>query len=459
MDRGSLRNLPRRDYAEIPVANDRAIGGGDQDGPAPGGGENGGPGSLTPGQATRGTLQYAGNKQHYYLFRSATRRLDEETLFDCTSDNFYQFMKNLGERADEFGWSTRGGILHVPKADGTMVNLLTEYGSITLEEIEIHERSYWNNGYRKSQDDRMLYECIMKSLSTLGKAKVNIHSSDYKLMSGQYNRYPSGLCLLKVVVRESYLDSNATTGMLRQRLATLDLYLPTVNNDIIKFNMHVKMLLEGLQARGEQTLDLLTNLFRGYMVCSDKEFVKYITDLETDHDMENRPITAAKLMKLAEKKYKIMVSLEKWEAPTQVDEQIMALQAKISDMKQKLETKKKRKKDDDDRKPAPRKKNQKQERPDWFNHAPPHDKINETKHWNKIDWHWCCEATGGHCGGVWRAHKPKDCKPFKKKNKFDPKKRSSGGAAPKIELKTAVDEEYLAGLTGGYESDVYSTSE
>ncbi|CAJ1940878.1 unnamed protein product [Cylindrotheca closterium] len=170
-------------------------------------------------------------------------------------------MKNLGERADEFGWSTCGGILHVPKADGTMVNLLTEYGSITLEEIEIHERSYWNNGYRKSQDDRMLYECIMKSLSTLGKAKVNIHSSDYKLMSGRYNRYPSGLCLLKVVVRESYLDSNAMTGMLCQRLATLDLYLPTVNNDIIKFNMHVKMLLKGLQARGEQTLDLLTNLF------------------------------------------------------------------------------------------------------------------------------------------------------------------------------------------------------
>ncbi|CAJ1953232.1 unnamed protein product [Cylindrotheca closterium] len=94
------------------------------------------------------------------------------------------------------------------------------------------------------------------------------------------------------------------------------------------------------------------------MVCSDKEFVKYITDLETDHDLKNQQITAAKLMKLAEKKYKIMVLLEKWEAPTQVDEQIMALQAKISDMKQKFETKKKRKKDDDDKKPAPRKKNQ-----------------------------------------------------------------------------------------------------
>ncbi|CAJ1953230.1 unnamed protein product [Cylindrotheca closterium] len=176
-------------YAEIPVANDRAAGGGYQDGPAPGGGGNGGPGSLTPGQATRGTLHYAGNKQHYYLFCNATRRLDEETLFDCTSDTFYQFMKNLGERADEFGWSTCGGILHVPKADGTMVNLLTEYGSITLEEIEIHECSYWNNGYRKSQDDRMLYKCIMKSLSTLGKAKVNIHSSDYKLMAGRYSAY------------------------------------------------------------------------------------------------------------------------------------------------------------------------------------------------------------------------------------------------------------------------------
>ena len=293
------------------------------------------PGALTPGQATPGrVLKYTEKKAHDYLYRNATHKLDEE-LYDCVPDQFFQFMKSLEERANAFGWTAPEGILWVTRKDGTRINLLHSYGSISLGRITRHERTYWDNGLRPSQNDRMFYECIMSSLSMAGKARVNIHSEDYQLMSGN-QRVPSGLCLLKIFVRESYLDSNATTGMIREQLSNLDLYMPTVNNDITRFNNHVKMLLQALHARNERTLDLLTYLFKAYAVCNDKEFTKFIGDVQTDHDMGTKRVDDKELMALAEKKFKIMKTLQKWEAPTQMDDQIMALQAKLTKLQDKL---------------------------------------------------------------------------------------------------------------------------
>ena len=69
---------------------------------------------------------------------------------------------------------------------------------------------------------------------------------------------------VKVHVRvregESYLDSNATSSMIRIKLANLDEYIVQVKHDIGKFNNYVKVLVETLRARGETTSDLITNL-------------------------------------------------------------------------------------------------------------------------------------------------------------------------------------------------------
>lgn len=74
--------------------------------------------------------------------------------------------------------------------------------------------------------------------------------------------------LLKIIVRESHLDTNATSLSISTKLTTdLDRYLPTIGHDITKFNTCLKLLVEGLKSRGETTTDLLVNLFKGYMVC------------------------------------------------------------------------------------------------------------------------------------------------------------------------------------------------
>jgi hypothetical protein len=94
---------------------------------------------------------------------------------------------------------------------------------------------------------------------------------------------PSGLLFLKIVIRESYLDSNATSSMIRTQLSK-DTYIGQVGNDINKFNKHVQALLEALNVRSETTSDLLTNLFKGNAACSDKTFVRYIADKQAEYE-------------------------------------------------------------------------------------------------------------------------------------------------------------------------------
>jgi hypothetical protein len=91
--------------------------------------------------------------------------------------------------------------------------------------------------------------------------------------------------------------------MIRTKLTNLDTYTGQGGNDIDKFNKYVQSLLEALNARGETTTDLLTNLFKGNAACSDKTFVRYIADKQEDYE-EGKTMDATELMVLAENKFK-----------------------------------------------------------------------------------------------------------------------------------------------------------
>ena len=79
-----------------------------------------------------------------------------------------------------------------------------------------------------------------------------------------------------MLIRQSYLDTNATTSGIRRKLANLHNYLPTVGHDISLLNMYVKKQVYSLRSRREHTSDLLMNLFKAYVISSDKAFVIYI---------------------------------------------------------------------------------------------------------------------------------------------------------------------------------------
>lgn len=63
------------------------------------------------------------------------------------------------------------------------------------------------------------------------KVKVLIWEQEYVV-----NTLMSGNLLLKIIIREIHLDTNATTGLIRGNLSGLDLRLPHVGLMITKFN-------------------------------------------------------------------------------------------------------------------------------------------------------------------------------------------------------------------------------
>ena len=67
---------------------------------------------------------------------------------------------------------------------------------------------------------------------------------------------PSGNILLKIIIRESHLDSNATTTSIRNQLSSLDHFITTVGCDITKFKAHVQLILESTYINGSRRISL-----------------------------------------------------------------------------------------------------------------------------------------------------------------------------------------------------------
>ena len=244
----------------------------------------------------------------------------------------------------------------------------------------------------------------MNSLTQAGKDKVCLWSDQFIL-----NGRESGILLLKVIIRESHLDTNATTNSIRTQLSNLDEYITTIRCNIIKFNEHVKCLIEQLNAHGGETQDILTNLFKAYVSIKDARFVDYVNEKLSRYE-EGEPMEADQLMTLTVNKYKNMMIQNQWEAPSPHDATIQALESKVEKLQRELKRAPKqqqqknlhKKKEDQRTKP---------QRPKWrtINEKPQKGQLSHIRVWNGNKWYWCSKETGGKCEGRWVRHPPKSC--------------------------------------------------
>ena len=381
---------------------------------------------LTPSSAMVGTLDYTRSEARKY-FTKATKKLDVEELYDCTPGNMYHFLKLLDQRANENGWDDEiSGILWIPEdidnQNSELRYLPTEYGRVTLEQITDFEKSYLGTERREAQDNYMLYKCLMSSLTKEARMKIEGWENEYMIRNNQGTRVPSGNLLLKVLIRESHLDTNATTQSIRMKLSNLDDYMLKINSDITKFNGYVKILVRSLEARGQKSEALLTHLFKGYLSASDKIFVRYIND-KKDRYEEGKPLNSDKLMQLADNKYRLLKEREEWDAPSPEEEKIMALEAAVEQLKKK-KSGHRTKKDKKEGSKTPSDLSKKRQfvnvpKPAWMHERPKEEDLHKPKNWNGKRWWYCHPDTGGKCDGEYRRHEPKDCqgKAFKGKRR------------------------------------------
>ncbi len=148
--------------------------------------------------------------------------------------------------------------------------LIDNYGTISLKQVVESKLQYINKQGCEAQDTFMLYKCLMVSLSNSAKKRISLWSEQYRIGN---NNLCSGVTHLKIIIRESHLDTNATTtNQIQTKLSNLDSYILTVDSNIGKFYQYVKLLVQSLTARNQKTLDLLINIFKEYGAVSDKVF-------------------------------------------------------------------------------------------------------------------------------------------------------------------------------------------
>jgi hypothetical protein len=208
--------------------------------------------------------------------------------------------------------------------------------------------------------------------------------------------------LLKVIIRESHIDTNATVSHIRTQLSSLDTYLPTIGHDIGKLNDYVTSLHDALLARGEVSNDLLVNLFKGYKSSSDRRFVAYIEKKEEDYEDGTASISPQQLMTLAKNRYEVLVEKGIWNAPSLEEEKIMALEStikKLQSSKRKAQSNSQGTKKSD--KKGANSKNK--PLPAWVNEKPKPGEVKTREVDGKV-WHYCDHH------GRWTHHKADECK-------------------------------------------------
>ena len=172
--------------------------------------------ALTPAIAVKGVINMK-SSQGRNLYKAAIKPLDEEK-YDCKPDGLYQFLHSLYNRAGEFGWSDEtAGVLMIPTDTTDVIGsdlnyLVRDYGTISYDRIKEYEETYIGTPSRQCQDNFMLYNCLMNSISKEGKHKILVWQKQYQIETEPGCFVGSGNLLLKIIIRESHLDTNATTA-------------------------------------------------------------------------------------------------------------------------------------------------------------------------------------------------------------------------------------------------------
>ena len=357
--------------------------------------------ARTPALAKVGLLDY-GTSEGMKIYNAAIAGITMK--YSGNAIDLHLFLKNVKERAQAYGWQA---ILNIPK-DGETKNLIDQYGLLDLEDVMNHAATYENAVNRDAQNSSQMYYFLYASLSEEAKLMIIADYDDYVFETEGGTNVCNGPSFLKVIIRNTTVDTRATVFHIRENLNNLEAKMLDISYDIDVFNQYVTSQVEQLAARGETSSDLLINLFAAFMAVPDKKFVEYIEKQKDRYD-EGEDLTTKRLMQVALIKYKDRKRSDVWQAPSLEEEQIMALTAQLDAMEKakanaskvkKAETKK----GNDAKKKA--RTDKYAEKYAW-KLIPPAAGEPKTKDVNKKTYHFCPHHNNGV--GAWVIHHPNAC--------------------------------------------------
>ena len=152
------------------------------------------------------TIDFNSKEGRWYHEMATKSLFPDGEKFDVEPAKFQTFMNLLFTRLRDLGMFQLNKNCMIPIA-GIQINMVTDYGHVTLADVTAHVATFITTNTRNSQNSKILFDLLNNSCSTEGLRRVRLWHSQYEV-SGQQ----SGECFLKIIVRESYLDSNATVA-------------------------------------------------------------------------------------------------------------------------------------------------------------------------------------------------------------------------------------------------------
>jgi hypothetical protein len=117
-------------------------------------------------------------------------------------------------------------------------NLLTQYGMVTLDQLRARAEIYENANGRDAQNAHMMYQCLYNSLTDEAKLKVLSDHDDYEVNTALNGIISNGRMFLKVIIRNSTVDTMSTVFHIRGNLSQLKEYMMAINCNIELFNQY-----------------------------------------------------------------------------------------------------------------------------------------------------------------------------------------------------------------------------
>ena len=235
----------------------------------------------------------------------------------------------------------------------------------------------------------MLYHFLFESLDESFKATILLRSHNYQVTVGTYTT-EDGPCILKQIIVSTFVDTRATASQIRESLVDMAQQLETQKGNITNFNKWVEEQVTILQSRGEETHNLLTYLWKADQKALDAKFIEYIQNLRNDFITGKSDFTAQELMNLADTMYKAGVQMNEWALLSAKQEEIVALNAKTTQLEQANKPKCKTK---EDNKSKGKEKDNKNNDHNWMKQKPMGKDKTENNHPYKIvgkkKYYWC----------------------------------------------------------------------
>ena len=345
-------------------------------------------------------------------------------------------MKSVANQAKSFGWNN---ILNIIDSHGNTRSLLYDYRQLTTAEVKTHTQNQWTNQHaRDAQNAEMLYHFLFESLDENFKATILLKNHNYQLTVGTYTTEDRP-CLLKQIIVSTFVDTRATASQICESLVDMTQQLETQKGNITKFNEWVEEQVAILQSRGEEAHDLLTYLWKTYQKAPDAKFVEYIQNLRNNFITGKSNFTAQELMNHVDTMYKARVQMNEWALLSTEQEEIVALNAKITQLEQANKSKHKTK---EDIKSKVKEKDNKTNDRNWMKERPTGKEVTENNHPYKIvgkkKYYWCIQHNDEQ--GQWVRHQPDECRnnPNKEENKGE---NEQANLAASFDMEYSEDEE------------------